>query len=210
MKKKKKCLAFNEFLGLIIALALLFFLIIYPGSKIYSSFTKQQYVNSYNKLVVTIEDMEKIGTSTDLIMDKNTAIIAFPKDSEEIGFKKSTTIASGTGGASSTIEESIPKPEICKDKACICLCQNFKEIDYKLVCEKNICNNFDNLDFFSMEDMRSNDISDVGTGWASSLIDIKGGILITRLVKEPKLRTVYIQKLEKVAICLESPCIENE
>src|SRR3989344_4929790 len=190
MKMNKKSMTFNEFLGLVIAIALVFTFIIYPGSKLYAAFTKQEYINSYNKLTATIVDIgnsekKTDSTSTDLIMDENTAIIAFPKDSNGIEFQKSIVGTIGTGGASSRILESIPKPDTCKDKACICLCQNFKEVDYKLVCEKNICNSLDNLDFFSMENMRIKDIGSVGGGWSFSLIDIKGGILLTRFIKEP-------------------------
>ena len=89
MKMNKKSMTFNEFLGLVIAIALVFTFIIYPGSKLYAAFTKQEYINSYNKLTATIVDIgnsekKTDSTSTDLIMDENTAIIAFPKDSNGI------------------------------------------------------------------------------------------------------------------------------
>ena len=75
----KKSMAFNEFLGLVLALTLLFVFIIYPGSKLYSAYSKQQYTNSYNNLVATIEniaDSELYGWKcstklTDLTKEKN-------------------------------------------------------------------------------------------------------------------------------------------
>ena len=76
----KKSMAFNEFLGLVLALTLLFVFIIYPGSKLYSAYSKQQYTNSYNNLVATIEniaDSELNEDSTDLIMEDDTAIVIF-------------------------------------------------------------------------------------------------------------------------------------
>lgn len=205
---KKKGMTFNEFLGLIIALTLLFFLIIYPGSKLYASFTKQQYVNSYNKLVDLVENSDLEEESTDLIMDFGTAIIAFPKESQQINFKE-TIVSTIAPAPPSELESSIPKPAICEDKACICLCKNFevKEPNYKFVCEKKICNSFDDLDFLDMKDMRINEIK---LGATSSIHDIEGGILITRLSKEVKSRTIYIQKTDKIAMCLEYPCIEEK
>jgi len=202
----KKSLTFNELLGLIIAAVLFFFLIIYPGSNLYASFTKQEYINSYNKLVDLIENSDLKEESTDLMMDFGTAIIAFPKESKEINFKKTSGGVVGSAGRVSETPESIPKPTICEDKACICLCKDFKREspNYKFVCKKTNCNSLDDLDFFDMKNMRTNKID------SSSIYAVGGGIIITRVDKEVKSRAIYIKKNDKIAICLEYPCIEEK
>lgn len=209
----KKSMTFNEFLGLIIALTLLFFLIIYPGSKIYASFSKQQYVNSYNKLVATIEniaDSDLTEDSTDLILDENEKILFFNKDSNQIILKKTKS------GGGTPAPGAIPLPDVeftniyqkleieeCKERSCICLCKDCKADD-KDITFTNIGNCKAINGIFDVTETGIVQMKEF-----SGSITIEGGFFLRRI--GPKSRTVYIEKKNNnIGVCFQKPCIEEK
>lgn len=203
-------MVFTEFLGLVIAIILLFFIssIFFKYCDLYA---KQRYDDSYNELVTKIEDFENsdLGkTSTDLIMEDNKYIAFFSKDANEIGLYRTREDLEGDIKRV-TIYYTLKKPdnEECKDKACSCFCKNVEESnvilgekgrEQEIFCKKQICHS-SNLDF--LDEYKGS----------------KGGMVIDRNVfyrfeKIPKLRTIYIEKDEndKIVVCTRSPCVENE
>ena len=204
----KKSLTFNELLGLIIAAVLFFFLIMYPGSKLYAAFTKQEYINSYNKLTATIVDIGKSektkdSTSTDLVMEEGSGIFAIGKsDKVYISFGESL--------------HYFEKPVQCeKDKSCICLCnKGMKQDREKITCNDYICKSIENIDFGGLTNKQLKLDPRVSTGYES-----KGGLMFGRgkmgiLIPfvRSKINTVYIQKIDNnIVFCFEkSPCIEEK
>lgn len=214
MKKKnnKKSMVLNEFLSLVIAVILLFFI-----SSIFWKYCdiaeKQRYLNSYNNLVEKIEniaDSDITEDSTDLLMGDNEKILFFNKDANSIiinrpGSSEGTPAPGALPLETKEFYHIYQKPDVeeCKEKNCICLCKSCKSDD-KGVIFKNIgnCQGID-ADFVVTE------MGIVQMREFSGPITVKGGFFLRRM--ESRLRTVYIEKKnDKIGVCFQKPCIENE
>jgi len=208
----KKSMAFNEFLGLVLALTLLFVFIIYPGSKLYSAYSKQQYTNSYNNLVATIEniaDSELNEDSTDLIMEDDTAIVIFKKNADEIKIDYA--------GAFPYFLKRMNECE--KEKACICLCKKTQDLEKgEKKCE-GICKTLDG-DFINWLNPRQLGIGNIGElerykdiANIEEFKAVEGGFFYSRrdFPKSPQAKIIYIEEYNDfISICFDKPCINDE
>lgn len=212
----KKSIMFSFFLRLLIAL-----IIFIPTVYFFSSLFRlsESALDNYNNLAEKVKEIAEIPgeykESVVLRLDKDTAVLGFKKDSNELFFY-------GVGGRKKAGQQPIDftnplphippgskfiKPNECEeDKACMCLCQEVntdKTPKEPIECNRRICNSYDNINFISEKSKylfaREKEI---------------GGFIIERfslLYREERLKSVYIHKYEDfISICLEQPCITDE
>ena len=208
-------MTFNEFLGLVIALVLLYFLIIVPSVKYFNLYGKQQYINSYNNLNNKVNDIanSELEESSDVLaMNEKSYIAFFSKEAGKIEFSYFSGEYDITDPTGYTITKEFilnkPINEQCNNKACSCLCTEYEEkeaVNYlgrpaaEIICKKQICNSFEDIDF-------SNSID----GSSISTIISNGGFIIENKltnIPNPKSGTVYIKKEDKLLrICRNNNC----
>ena len=174
-------------------------------------------LESYGALVGNIQAMEKrvegeIEVFT-LIMDKETAIIGFTKESER-------AVCSLPQGADRIFE----RPTQCEEnKSCLCLCRKgFKLESSKYICETSIlCNSFENIDFPSKITKKNFGLFYPTTTSPgpypvtySGEYEFSGGFIFVREFGSfPRFQTreaaVYLERYkEGVALCFDSPCFK--
>jgi len=174
-------------------------------------------LESYEALVENIQAMEKkVEGEIEahiLIMDKETALIGFTKESELVQFDASI-------GGDSYFE----RPAQCaENKSCLCLCREgfgdkelFDAWNIEVICETSIlCNSFENIDFPSKISSE-----DFGLAHPQSY-EFRGGFMFTRkrhgFTTIPKMeigtreKAIYLERYkEGVALCFDPPCFKQD
>jgi len=222
MSKNKKARITLEFaIGIVLSILILIAVInIISGLFRLNDSSKQ----SFDNLVSVINDVsdDPAGTvkTTALRMDKETAVIGFPKNNKPLKFDVSGSEASNWAPGFKTLsfEKPISDEKCKKDEACICLCRHLeKPTDGKIKCKDNylICENINEVDF--PEFLPDNE-------GPLTYFSRTNGFIISRGIfndwRNTQFRTIYVEKYKGisgniVAVCEsknleEGSCVSEE
>ncbi len=149
LKKKATLIPFESLIRLIIIGILILSLISCVTKKIYPAVFGSKASDSYNNLVNLIENIEYDSPQPhNLYLDEDNAILFFTKDSQKIEFE-----GKEPKYGKLTLKSSFNRPDNCKkDKACICLCKEFKEGKNNLFecLSKTKCDKFETINFLDI------------------------------------------------------------
>ena len=155
MNRKSQMMVLVFAAKLVIALILVFFVFSIARRCVGNT---SEATESFLQLVEKIRSIkEDEFLSTGIVMDKETAIIGFSKNSEEIIRLKRVGTPQGSCEKDKNCQSYVEKPEACDNsKACICYCTKYeaKKVltdrdmgGYQAYCEKPICKNIDKINF---------------------------------------------------------------
>jgi len=196
--KSKKAIVLGFLIKMVFAIVMIVTLAITLRSCFKLVDSEKDSFHSLSDLTENIKSGEYKAST--LKIEKQTALLGFSKDSEKI-----------------ELLTEIPKilnrpPECDSNKACLCLCKNFKPQHQELTCDESgypLCKSFDTIDFPS--ELKG----DVFAAEYSKSYNFKGGFIYSRAFYLPGsdigVKSIFVERYsDLVSICFDYPCIIEE